>query len=31
MSEMFRVAVMIQPGLFIVLGILVFVRRRMRT
>jgi hypothetical protein len=31
MAEMFRAAVMIQPGVFIVLGILVFLRRRMRT
>jgi hypothetical protein len=31
MAEMFRAAVMIQPGVFIALGILVFLRRRMRT
>lgn len=31
MAEMFRAAVMIQPAVFILLGILVFVRRRMRT
>lgn len=31
MAEMFRAAVMIQPGVFLVLGILVFLRRRMRT
>jgi len=31
MAEMFRAAVMIQPGVFIALGILVFFRRRMRT
>jgi ABC-2 type transport system permease protein len=31
MAEMFRAAVMIQPGVFIMLGILVFLRRRLRT
>ena len=30
-AEMFRAAVIIQPGVFIGLGILVFLRRRMRT